>query len=379
MADAGTELAGAVDRALERLSSYAPTFDDRIYHWVDGDHVEWTDGWGWTDGFWPGLLWLAHETSGDRSWAGLAKRSRRRFQERLAAHESHTHDMGFLYVPTSVAAYLIAGDAEDREMALAAARSLSARFNPFGRFIRAWNVWSEDTTEEARTERRGKAIIDTMMNLNLLWWASRETGDAMFAKIAETHARTTRRLFVREDGSTYHTYNFEPATGRPLAGRRHQGYADESCWSRGQAWAIYGYALAHTWTGNEQFLDTSRMLADYWLEHCPESGVPPWDFDAPEGEPPDSSAAAIAACGLMELARHLGSDRGAAYKVLALRALTTLSTDFLQPEPYIGLLRGGVSSLPGGRGVGVSLIYGDYFYLEGLLRAAGRERFCWSP
>lgn len=374
------QLTGSLNRAIDRLWAFAPAVGDRIYHWVDGEDVNWTDGWGWTDGFWPGVLWLAHEATGDEKWADLAGKSGHRFRERIAAHESHTHDMGFLYSPSAVAEYTITGNEDMREMALAAARAITARFNPFGRFIRAWNIWDEDSTEEARNERRGKAIIDTMMNLQLLWWAERETGNAEFGQIAEEHASTTRRFFCRDDGSTFHTYIFDPETGKPLRGKTHQGYADSSCWSRGQAWAIYGYSLAHAWTGGPEHLETARALAGYWLDHIPDNGVPPWDFDAPDGASlPDTSAAAVAACGLMELARHVGGSEGESYRDAALNSLVTLGRNFIQPEPHMGLLSDGVSGKPSGIGIGVSLVYGDYFYVEALLRAQGRERFCWRP
>lgn len=378
--DLEKQLAGALDRAIARLWAFAPAVGDRIYHWVDGEEVNWTDGWGWTDGFWPGTLWLAYEATGDQKWADQARMSGHRFRERIAAHESHTHDMGFLYSPTAVAEHTITGDKDMREMALAAARAITARFNPFGRFIRAWNIWDEDATEEARKERRGKAIIDTMMNLQLLWWAERETGNAEFGQIAEEHAAITRRYFCRADGSTFHTFIFDPATGETLGGKTHQGYADSSCWSRGQAWAIYGFSLAHAWTGGAEHLETARLLARYWVDNIPESGVPPWDFDAPDGASlPDTSAATIAACGLMELAGLVGGSEGESYRTVALKSLVTLDQDFIQPAPYMGLLSGGVSARPRGTGVGVSLVYGDYFYMEALLRAQGRTRFCWRP
>ena len=374
------QLADIQARAIEKLWAFAPGIDDRIYHWVDGEEVNWTDGWGWTDGFWPGTLWLAHEATGEDKWADLARKSGFRFRQRIAAHESHTHDMGFLFSPTAVAEYTITGDKEMREMALAAARAVITRFNPFGRFIRAWNIWDEDASVEARNERRGKAIIDTMMNLHLLWWAERETGSAEFGNIAEEHASTTRRYFCREDGSTFHTFIFDPETGDPLHGRTHQGYADGSCWSRGQAWAIYGFSLAHAWTGREEHLETARSLAKYWLDNIPENGVPPWDFNAPDGASlPDTSAATVAACGLMELASHVGGSEAESYRGVALKSLVTLDKDFRQPEQHMGLLSNGVSSKPKGIGIGVSLVYGDYFYIEALLRAQGRERFCWRP
>ncbi|MCI0408548.1 MAG: glycoside hydrolase family 88 protein, partial [Acidobacteria bacterium] len=291
---------------------------------------------------------------------------------------THDHDMGFLYTLSSVAEYTITRDPEAREMAMAAARSLAARFNPFGQFLRAWNDWPDDTPEY-RLEKRGKAIVDSMMNLPLLWWAWRETGITMFSDIAHAHAKTTIKYFLREDGSTCHTFNFDPVTAQPLEPRTHQGLADDSCWARGQAWALYGFALAYTATGTAEYLEASRTCARFWSSHTPETGIPPWDFSAPGQPLPDTSAAAIAACGLMELSQHVGDEEGRRYQELAVRSLSHLGRDFWQADSYMGLLTGGVSHMPRKQGVGVSLIYGDYFFLEGLLRAQGRTPFCWCP
>lgn len=367
-----------LDKAVQKLSKYAPDMGDRIYHWVDGTHIEWSDGWAWTDGFWHGLLWLVHETTGDPIWSEIVQRSAYRFKNRLAAHETHNHDMGLLFTLSSVAAHKITDAPEAREMALSAARSLAARFNPFGQFIRAWNN-TLDNNGKIKLERRGKAIIDTMMNLHLLRWASHETENRMFSELADAHARTTLKYLVRKDGSTHHSFDFDPVTGKALEGHTLQGYRDDSCWARGQAWALHGFAHAYAWTQRPEYLDAARLVAKYWMERSPESGIPPWDFDAPGDPLPDTSAGSIAACGLLELARYVTAFEKEQYRNLAIKTLLKLGESFLQPEDYFGLISNGIVNMPDRQGIGVSLIYGDYFYLEGLLRAQGRTQFYWRP
>jgi len=368
-----------MNRALAKLSLYAPACGDQIYHLVDKNHVEFTNLRWWTEGFWTGLLWLAHEYSGDQKYADIARASKHRFKARLANKPTHDHDMGFLYSLSSVAEYVITGDVDGRYMGLEAARSLASRFNPKGQFIQAWNSRPDQPVEWQR-ELKGKAIIDCMMNLPLLWWASQETGDPYYGEVAHAHARTSRKYFFRENGSTCHTFNFDPETGEAIGPKTAQGYADSSAWSRGNAWALYGYALAYACTGEKEYLDIARFSADFWLKACPANGVPPWDFDAPgQNEPVDTSAAAIAACGLFEIARHLGEEEGARYRDFAEKALITLNEQYFQPDAYMGLIGEAVSNRNVNYGVRVHLVYSDYFYLEALFRAQGRHRFYWIP
>lgn len=334
----------------------------------------------WVDGFWSGQLWLAYEETGDPAFFAAARAQRPYFVGRLARPESHTHDMGFLYLLSAVADYDVTGDAEARRMALAAADALAARYNAVGGFIPAWNPRPRDTPEAA-ARKAGKIIIDCMENLCLLYWATDESDDRRYAEIANAHALTSRRYLVRPDGSTFHTYDFDPETGVPIGGFTHQGYADGSCWSRGQAWGIHGFTHAYRHTGDTRFRETARQMADYAVDHLPADGIPYWDYDLPGDAPHhrDSSAAAITAAGLFALADNI-EDGGAAtrYRDAARAILTALMTGYTTvdaPEAE-GLLVHGASNVNAGR-ADAMLPYGDYFYVEALLRARGRTRLYW--
>lgn len=223
--------------------------------------------------------------------------------------------------------------------------------------------------------RPGRAIIDSLMNLPLLFWASGMPGRSHYAEAAARHARQLRDHNVRDDDTTHHTYYFDVESGLPRFGRTQQGHADDSCWARGQAWGIYGFALAFRHTGDPTLRDTSRRLADYFLAHLPHDRVCYWDlvFGEGSGEPRDSSAAAIAASGLQELADALeGDDPGAAsrYRRSAVEILASLASGYAPPEPSPGapLLLHGVYDIPTGTGVDEGSLWGDYFYLEALVR-----------
>jgi unsaturated chondroitin disaccharide hydrolase len=334
----------------------------------------------WVDSFWNGQLWLAWDETRDEAFFAAARAQRPYFASRVARLDSHDHDLGFLFTLSTVADYKLTGDAEARQLSLRAAAALAGRFNRAGQFIQAWNARPEMSPEEA-WRRRGKIIIDCMMNLGLLFWAAQISGRQELAAIAVTHADTNTRYIVRPDDSTYHTFDFDPETGAPLGGFTAQGFADESCWSRGHAWAIHGYAQTYQYTGEVRFRDVARRLADYALAHLPADGVPLWDYRLPADAPQhrDSSAASIEAAGLFLLADTLGDDPAAAgYRAAARRILDGLIagyTTFAHPEAE-GLLIHGASHVARGRS-DTMLPYGDYFFVEALLRARGRTEFFW--
>jgi unsaturated chondroitin disaccharide hydrolase len=329
----------------------------------------------WVDGFWSGQLWLAYALTQDPVFMQAARAQRPYFVERLDRPQSHDHDLGFLYSLSLVADYKLTGDEEARLGGLRAAQLLANRYNANGRFIRAWNDWEDSI------DNQGRMIIDCLENLGLLFWATQRTGEDRYREVALTHAHTTADFIVRADGSTYHSFVFDPDTGEPLRGETVQGYDDESCWSRGQSWGIHGFALAHAYTGVPRFRDTAARLAEYALAHLPDDSVPLWDYLLPEGAPPyrDSSAGAILAAGLFLLADQFDDDVcGERYRTAGRAVLDGLIagyTTFDRPGAE-GLLLHGASHVS--RGYSDTMLpYGDYFFVEALLRAQGYRAFFW--
>lgn len=322
----------------------------------------------WTIGFTPGMLWLAHRGTGRTHYAEEALERCRRFLHRK--DDDTTHDLGFVFYPSYVQGYRITGEAWLRDGAIAAARTLARRFNAAGRFIRAWGPLGSD-------DRAGETTIDALMNLALLYWAAEAANDPRLAEIATSHAETTSRTLVRANGSTYHVYEFDPATGAPLRGSTHQGYADESTWPRGQAWGLYGFARSASQAGRPDFLRVAERLADYFLDRLPADRVPYWDFDDPAvpNTVRDSSAAAIGASGLLELAANEDDPQAAErYRSAALGLLAALYEGWSscgRPDEQ-GILLHGTWHKNAGFGVDASLMFGDYYFTEALAKALGR-------
>lgn len=324
---------------------------------------------GWTTSFWPGMFWLAWELTGDEDYLAAARRHAADFVRRVRAGEDiDTHDLGFLYTLSCVTAWRLAGDTEARDAALAAADHLMGRFLEPAGIIQAWG----DLNDPAQ---RGRTIIDSLMNTPLLTWAAAETGEERYADAVRRHTTQLREHILRPDDSTFHTFYWDVETGKPTRGATEQGAGDRSCWARGQAWGIYGFALNYRATGDTSLLAASRRCADYFLDHLPADKVPYWDLVYGDGSdaPRDSSAAAIAVCGLEELA-ELTDDPAetARYRAAAQRILASLIQHYTPTEPTDSdaLLLHGVYDLPKGRGVDEGNLWGDYFYLESLARRA---------
>jgi unsaturated chondroitin disaccharide hydrolase len=364
----------ATDAAIARLGETLTLFGDafpgdttieRVYaRRQPGAGVTEGGNHGWTTGFWSGLLWLSYEHSGDERFRAGAEAHLPSFAHRLAAGiDCDTHDLGFLYLLSSLVPWRITGNELGRRTALAAADRLMTRFlDPAGVF-QAWGRLDDPL-------QRGRVIIDSLMNMPLLHWASRESGDARYSAAARRHVSQLRDNLIRPDDSTFHTFYFDPDTGAALHGDTAQGYADHSCWARGQAWGVLGFALNARASGDQSYLDAAVRLADYYLGHLPTDSVPFWDlsFDHESGQYRDSSAAAIAACGLLEL-DDLGA--GAAYRPAAERILAALAANYspLMDRPGAPLLDHAVYNLPEGLGVDEGCLWGDYFYLEALIRS----------
>ena len=259
---------------------------------------------------------------------------------------------------------------------LKAADYLKARYLPQAGIIQAWGNLGDP-------ENRGRMIIDCLLNLPLLYQAARITGDQAYQDMAYHHARQAQKYLIRPDHSTYHTFYMDVETGAPRFGRTAQGYSDSSCWARGQAWGVYGFALSAHHTGDRSFLDTACRLLDYYLAHLPEDGICYWDLCFTQGDQPrDSSAAAITCCGILELLRQLPltHPRRGAYGDALGRMMTSLAQGYTTrglPQAE-GLLLHGVYSMPGNRGVDECTIWGDYYYVESLFRLLYGGRTYWD-
>ena len=321
----------------------------------------------WTDGFWTGLLWLAYEYTGDEKYKNLADKNVQSFNHRIVNDiEVDHHDLGFLYQLSCVASYKITGDEFAKETAILAADKLMTRWQEKGQFLQSWGEYNNPD--------HYRFIIDCMLNIPLLYWASDVTGDQSYREIAEKHFVTNCKYVVRDDASAYHTFYMDQETGEPLRGATHQGFNDESSWARGQAWGIYGIPLNFKYTHKEETFDLYKGMTNYFLNRLPEDNVPFWDLIFTDGDDQsrDSSAGAIAVCGMLEMNKYLPKDDadvavydGAAHTIL--RSLIDNYTNKNQ-EPGDAVLLHGVYSWHSGKGVDQGNIWGDFFYLECLMR-----------
>ncbi len=320
----------------------------------------------WTGGFWPALMWQFYAFSKNERFLLEARRAQRLLTNEFRTFEKLNHDVGFMYLISCGADHKLTGDAQARTDTLHAASLLMGRFNPAG-YIRAWN----------HPDHAGWAIIDCMMNLSLLFWASRQTGDPRFAKVARIHADTALREFLRSDGSVSHIIEFDPDTGRRVREHPGQGCALGSQWSRGQAWGLYGFTLAHMNTGDERYLDAARRIADNFIAHIRPDGLTDCDFCQP-GDVflLDNIAGACASCGLTELARITGDarHREAAEKLLC--GLLDHCAD--DSGRFRGILTHCTAAYHDDRaGQHTNITYGDYFLVEALAKQLGCDPMLW--
>jgi unsaturated chondroitin disaccharide hydrolase len=340
--------------------------------WVTSDAA------GWTSGFFPGCLWFMAEMTGETDWLSLAETWTAGLEGQK--NDTTSHDVGFQIMNSFGQGYRLTGDAGYRDVVLEAAQSLATRFNAAVGCTRSWSwgSWSFPV------------IIDNMMNLEILFWASANGGPAELYDMAASHAAVTMDSHVRSDGSTWHVVEFDPDSGDVVERTTWQGYAPESTWARGQAWALYGFTMTFRETGDTVFLDTARRTADFFIDHLPEDHVPYWDFDAP-GIPDterDSSAAAIAASGLCELSTLTDDETEqsryyeAALDILASLCTPVASGGYLAEDDRgypvsPGILVQGCQVHPdsaaGADQCDESLIFGDYYFIEALMRYRAME------
>jgi unsaturated chondroitin disaccharide hydrolase len=325
----------------------------------------------WTNGFWGGMMWLMYHETGKEKYKEIAQISEEKLDECFSQFYGLHHDVGFMWLPTSVANYKVTNNPESRKRAMHAANLLAGRFNLAGGFIRAWNDFEG-------TDTRGWAIIDCMFNIPLLYWATEETGDPRFMQIAMKHADTAMTAFVRPDGSVNHIVEFDPFHGGVVKTYGGQGYEDGSSWTRGQTWALYGFMMSYIHTQKEEYLHTAKRIAHYFMANIPETGLIPIDFRQPK-EPAyeDSTAAAIAACGLIEIAKVVGPFEKDVYIGAALKLLKTLDasrSDWTTDSDCI--LKGG-SAAYHNNDRHTAIIYGDYYFMEAIFKLKGNDLYLW--
>lgn len=362
-------------QAVEHVRRNIPRYGDQYPHNGDGLGYVLTDNNHWMTSFWPGQLWLAYGVTGDETFRREAERKHASFEYRLVNRIDESHDLGFLYSLSARAHWQMTSDKAARQLGIDAAERLISRFHPKGEYIQAWGVMNDPV-------EGGRMIVDCLMNLPLLFWASYESGDPKYADVARKHAQTTLRYLVRDGDRTYHTFFFNQETGEPIGGKTAQGFADDSLWSRGQAWAIYGFALAADWTDAPAFLDVACRIAERFWSELGDELVPLWDFrvtsDGPQKR--DSSAGAIAACGMFKLMTLVSDPKLAAtFKDRAERITTRLTEACFETAPDAwGLLRDSSYNVPANRAVEQFMPFGDYYYLESLVAMSGKTIDFWG-
>ena len=314
----------------------------------------------WCDGFLPGMMWIFYERTRDEQWRELAIRYSRPLEPRK--RDRAVHDLGFVFMSSYYRWLRLTGDPALEQVLIEAGRTMTLRFQSKGEYLCSF-LGPESL------------FIDIMMNVGIIYYAAEKAGDPSLADVALRHSLTTRRVLVRGDGSTAHEGIFDTATGEFLRQFTRQGLRGDTCWSRGLTWALYGFGTVYHYTGEPRFLDTAQACADFYIRHTPAEGVPLWDYQAGPADPQwlDTSAAAIAASGLLQLA-GLTRDpaRAVLYRNVALRILETLTgpPHLAADRPqWEGILRGGVYHLHKGLGVNESVMWGEHFLVEAIDRA----------
>lgn len=317
----------------------------------------------WCSGFWPGILWMDYGYSHD-SIVGQAAEGYTAALKSCVYRSVYDHDLGFITFCSFGKGYEQNHNATYRQTLLDAADSLATLFRPLVGTILSW-------PRNVKMFGGHNTIMDNMMNLDLLFWASRHGGNPLLYDIAVTHAKTTMKHHFRPDGGCYHVAVYDTLTGDFIKGVTHQGYADNSTWARGQGWAVYGYTMVYRYTHEKVFLDFAQKVANYYLSRLPEGDlIPKWDFDDPDPKAPkDASAACVVADALLELQQYVGGQKGQQYREKAVEMLRQLSS----PEYFSGkrndaFLLHSTGHHPAGSEIDASIVYADYYYLEALLR-----------
>ena len=361
------------DKIEKKLDVVAPQVETPFPYLIDKEtgkyrsrHARW-----WTNGFWPGMMWLMYLQTKDDKYKAIAENVEKALDEVLFGFKELDHDVGFMWLTSAVANYRITGNEESKVRGLHAATILAGRYNPIGNYIKAWNKRADNV------DRTGWAIIDCMLNIQILYWAAEAENDPRFKHFADNYAHTAMKHFVREDGSTNHIVGFDPETGNVKEIPNGQGYAPDSCWSRGNSWALYGFTLCYIHTGNKEYLETAKKVARYFMANVDDSGVPRCDFNQPaQPDYRDTTAGACAACGLIELAKAVAEDEKDFYINSAIKLLKGLEANCNFSLDNQSILQNGCVDYHHETN-GLPIIYGDYYMMEALLKLKGNELLFW--
>lgn len=361
------------EKILAKMSAECDRVGSKIpYIAENGKYIEdkaETDIVWWTNGFWPGMLWQMYNATGDEKYKKAAEGVEEKLDMAFDKYTGLHHDVGFMWLHSSVANYRITGNERSMARGLHAAHLLAGRYNPRGKFIRSWN-----------RDRAGWVIVDSMMNIPLLYWARDTIGDPRFEYIAMDHADKVMNTTVREDGSCNHIISLDPTNGELLETPGGQGYDSGTSWSRGQAWAIYGFALSYNYTKKEEYLNTAKKVAHYFLSQVNETGnLAVIDFRSPK-EPVywDSTAGVCAACGMLEIAKYVPEVEKEFYINSAIKILKATDERFCNWDiNYDSIVQMGSGSYFTEHDRHVPIIYGDYFFIEAILRLLNKDILIW--
>lgn len=322
----------------------------------------------WTNGFWPGLMWLMYVGTKDEHYRRVAEHAEELLDVALKNYRWLHHDVGFMWHISAGVNYRLFGGEDSFNRVMFAASTLASRYNDAGKFIRAWNG----------DNQVGWVIIDCMMNIPLLYWASDEMKDPRFRYIAMNHADTAMHNHIRPDGSAHHILTYNPDTGELIGPVDGQGYTPESSWSRGQAWALYGFILSYIHTGKQEYLDTAKRVAHYFISCVCDDFLPKCDFRAP-AEPViyDTTAGACAACGLLEIANCVPEYEKPTYLRAAMNMLRAMEAGFCDwTEKEQSILQGGSEAYHRSKHH-IPIIYGDYYFAEAIYKLKGFDMLFW--
>ena len=343
------------------------------YKSVDGMHDDKSESninW-WTNGFWPGMMWLMYAGTKKECYRETAQAGEKALEAGFDNYERLSHDVGFIWRLAAGPDYTLTGSETARKRQLFAADHLMSRYNVAGEFIRAWNHGKHSSSEA------GMTIIDTMMNLPLLYWMSDETKDPRFRMVAEKHADTTIRDHIRSDYSINHIVNHNPYTGEKTEVLAGQGYEVNSSWSRGQAWALYGFVISYIHTGKEEYLTVAKNTAHYFISNVCDNWIPKCDFRSPETPVIyDTSAGVCAACGMIEIAKIVPEHEKRMYLNAALEILKTIEANFADWSDKTDFIID-KATCSYTTDIGRNIIYADYFFTEAIYKCMGFEPLFW--